>query len=187
MKTEIREDVEEKIREQERKIANNSDQSKKNEILFQTHKSLMVKQMNESDAKIIKQKIENEALAEEVDAKIAKQEEKTASMLSTIFSNIIGVVRADEAHIQELEGKILTNLEKKIDEQKIENEALLQEVDMKIDKQKNETAHLLGIIFSNITRTVSSGMASTGIESYIGCVFLSKYKFEVLSMLGKTS
>ena len=80
----------------------------------------MVKQMNESDAKIIKQKIENEALAEEVDAKIAKQEEKTASMLSTIFSNIIGVVRADEANIQELEEKISTNLEEKINKQRNE-------------------------------------------------------------------
>ena len=101
--------MEEKIKEQERKIANNSDLSKNNEILFQNIETL-----------VANQKIENEARAVEVDAKIARQEEKTASMLSTIFTDIIRVVRADEARTQELEGKILTNLEEKIDKQKNE-------------------------------------------------------------------
>ena len=162
LKTEIREDVEEKIREQERKIANNTDLSKKNEILMTKHKNESDARAEEVDAKIAKQENENKAGFQEVKARIAKQEDKTASVMSTIFSNIISLVRADEARIQELEGKILTNLEKKIDEQKIENEALLQEVDEKINKQKNETAHMLGIFFLNITQAVNSGEASTG-------------------------
>ena len=91
----------------------------------------VAKQKNESDAEIRKQKIENEARIEEVEAEIAKQEDKTAGMLSTIFSNIIGVVSqaatTNDARTQELEEKILTNLEEKINKQKIENEALLQE------------------------------------------------------------
>ena len=195
--------MEEKITEQERKITNNTELSKKNEIL-------MAKQKNESDARV-----------QQVEALIKKQEDKTTSMLSTIFTNIIGVVKADEARTQELEGKISKNLEEKIEKQKIENKVLLQEVDEKIekqknenealleevgekidkqkiqneallqavdvkidkhknenaalleevdekfDKQKNETAQMLGIIFSNITRAVNSGVASTGIKSYL--------------------
>ena len=44
-----------------------------------------------------KQQIENEARAEEVGAKIAKHEYKTATMLSTVFSNTIAVIRADKS------------------------------------------------------------------------------------------
>ena len=92
LKTEIREDLEEKVSEQERKIANNTDQSKKNEILFHNIEAMVADQKNE----------------------MAKQKNETANMLSAIFSNIIGVVRADEARIQELEGKISRNLEDKM-------------------------------------------------------------------------
>ena len=136
------------------------------------HKNESEARAEEVDAKMAKQENENKAGFQEVKARIAKQEDKTASMMSTIFSNIISLVRADEARIQELEGKILTNLEKKIDEQKIENAALLQEVDDKINKQKNETAHILGNIFLNITQAVNSGEASTGIKFYLAHVFL---------------
>ena len=92
LKTEIREDLEEKVSEQERKIANNTDQSMKNEILFHNIEAMVADQKNE----------------------MAKQKNETANMLSAIFSNIIGVVRADEARIQELEGKISRNLEDKM-------------------------------------------------------------------------
>ena len=92
LKTEIKEDLEEKVSEQERKIANNTDQSMKNEILFHNIEAMVADQKNE----------------------MAKQKNETANMLSAIFSNIIGVVRADEARIQELEGKISRNLEDKM-------------------------------------------------------------------------
>ena len=99
LKTEIREDLEEKVSEQERKIANNTDQSMKNEILFHNIEAMVADQKNE----MANQKNE-----------MAKQKNETANMLSAIFSNIIGVVRADEARIQELEGKISRNLEDKM-------------------------------------------------------------------------
>ena len=44
LKTEIREDLEEKVSEQERKIANNTDQSMKNEILFHNIEAMVADQ-----------------------------------------------------------------------------------------------------------------------------------------------
>ena len=60
LKTEIREDLEEKVSEQERKIANNTDQSMKNEILFHNIEAMVADQKNE----------------------MAKQKNETANMLS---------------------------------------------------------------------------------------------------------
>ena len=97
-------------------------------------------------------------------------------MISYNLGILAGHLMGDlEKKIEEQERKILTNLEEKIEKQKNENEALLEEVDMKIDKNKNETAHMLGIIFSNITRAVNSGVASTGIKSYLTHVCLLKF------------
>ena len=91
IETKVRGDLEKRFEEQEKKIAKNLELSRKSEVLFNN-----------------------------AEAMIAKQKNETANMLGTVYSNIIEVVRADEAHIQELEGKILTNLEEKIDKQKNE-------------------------------------------------------------------
>ena len=60
----VRADLEKKFEEQERKIAKNTDLSRKSEVLF-------------NNAEVL----------------IAKQKNETANMLGTVYSNIIGVVK----------------------------------------------------------------------------------------------